>query len=75
VTSVPLRLDGVGDALIGTRLEECAVRTAVTEAMVGIDPMSDLYCSADYRRRAAVTLAVRAITDAAKAASRGAHVP
>jgi CO/xanthine dehydrogenase FAD-binding subunit len=75
VTSVPRRLDGVGDALIGTRLEEGAVRTAVTEAMVGIDPMSDLHCSSDYRRRAAVTLAVRAITDAAKAASRGVHVP
>jgi CO/xanthine dehydrogenase FAD-binding subunit len=74
VTTVPLRLDRVSDALIGTRLEEGAVRAAVTEALAGIDPMSDLHCSADYRRRAAVTLAVRAITDAAKAASRGAHV-
>jgi len=74
VTTVPLRLDGVSDALIGTRLEESTVRATVTEALAGIDPMSDLHCSADYRRRAAVTLAVRAITDAAKAASRGAHV-
>jgi CO/xanthine dehydrogenase FAD-binding subunit len=74
VATVPLRLDRVSDALIGTRLEEGAVRAAVTEALAGIDPMSDLHCSADYRRRAAVTLAVRAITDAAKAAvSRGAH--
>jgi CO/xanthine dehydrogenase FAD-binding subunit len=73
VTTVPLRLDGVSAALIGTRLEEGAVRAAVTEALAGIDPMSDLHCSADYRRRAAVTLAVRAITDAGKAASRGAH--
>jgi len=74
VTTVPLRLDRVSDSLIGTRLEEGAVQAAITEAMVGIDPMSDLHCSADYRRRAAVILAVRAITDAAKAAaSRGAH--
>jgi CO/xanthine dehydrogenase FAD-binding subunit len=74
VTTVPLRLDGVSETLIGTRLEQAAVRAAVTEALAGVDPMSDLHCSADYRRRAAVTLAVRAITDAAKAASRGAHV-
>jgi CO/xanthine dehydrogenase FAD-binding subunit len=74
VTTVPLRLDGVSDALIGTRLDEGAVRAVVTEALAGIDPMSDLHCSADYRRRAAVTLAVRAITDAAKAAAaRAAH--
>jgi CO/xanthine dehydrogenase FAD-binding subunit len=73
VTTVPLWLDGVSAALIGTRLEEDAVRAAVTEALEGIDPMSDLHCSADYRRRAAVTLAVRAITDAAKAASGGAR--
>src|SRR5215470_1842542 len=39
VTTVPLRLDGVSDALIGTRLEESTVRATVTEALAGIDPM------------------------------------
>ncbi len=34
--------------------------------------LSDLHASADYRRRAAATLAVRAITDAYRAAE-GAH--
>jgi CO/xanthine dehydrogenase FAD-binding subunit len=30
----------------------------------GIEPMADLHASAEYRRRAALTLAVRAIADA-----------
>ena len=37
----------------------------------GIEPMSDLHASAGYRRRAASILAVRAITDAARAAGAG----
>lgn len=69
-TAVPLRLDTV--ALEGTRIEESKVRTAVETALAGIEPLSDLHASADYRRRAAVTLAMRAIMDADKAA-RGSH--
>jgi CO/xanthine dehydrogenase FAD-binding subunit len=79
VTMVPLRLDGVGKALEGTRAEEAAVRRAVTDALAEIEPkieiMEDLHASAAYRRRVAVTLAVRAVTDACKAAASGApHV-
>ncbi|HWP25104.1 MAG TPA: FAD binding domain-containing protein [Xanthobacteraceae bacterium] len=60
-TAFPLRLDTVAAALVGKRIEEGIVRAAVEEAVAGIDAMSDLQASAHYRRRAAVTLAVRAI--------------
>jgi CO/xanthine dehydrogenase FAD-binding subunit len=67
-TDVPLRLDAVADALVGTPVEPDAVRAAVRYALADIDPMSDLHASADYRRRVAATLAVRAIADAVQAA-------
>jgi CO/xanthine dehydrogenase FAD-binding subunit len=74
VTAFPLRLEAVGKALEGTRAEEAMVREAVAAALRDIEPLSDLHASADYRRRVAVSLAVRAVSDAYKAAeSRGAH--
>jgi CO/xanthine dehydrogenase FAD-binding subunit len=69
VTTVPLRLDGVGDALVGTRCDVPLVHEAVTAALAGIEPLADLHASAAYRRRAAVSLAVRAITDAYQSAA------
>ena len=72
VTPCPLRLDAVATALEGTRAEEPAVRAAVEAALADIEPLSDLHASAAYRRRAAATLAMRAITDAYRAAE-GAH--
>ena len=42
-------------------------------ALAEIEPLSDLHASADYRRRVAVTLAVRAIADAYASERRGAH--
>ena len=65
---VPLRLDTVAKALEGTRVEETAVRAAVRAALADIQPLSDLHATAAYRRRVAVTLAVRAIIDARKSA-------
>jgi CO/xanthine dehydrogenase FAD-binding subunit len=72
ITPVPLRLDAVADALVGGRAEEAITRDAVRAALADIELLSDLHASADYRRRAAATLAVRAITDAYRAAE-GAH--
>ena len=72
ITPTPLRLDAVTNALIGTRAEEAVTRDAVRMALADIELLSDLHASADYRRRAAATLAVRAITDAYRAAE-GAH--
>jgi len=43
-------------------------RAAVRAALADIEPLCDLHASADYRRRAAASLAVRAITDACRAA-------
>ncbi len=74
ITPVPLRLDAVAAALAGTRITEAAARDAVAAALAGIEPMDDLHASAGYRRRAAQSLAVRVIMDAATAAqTRGAH--
>jgi len=72
ITPAPLRLDAVADALIGTRADDEITRDAVRAALTDIELLSDLHASADYRRRAAATLAVRAITDAYRAAE-GAH--
>src|SRR5712691_5956823 len=71
VAAVPLRLDGVGRALEGTRIDEARVREAVRAALADVEPLADLHASADYRRRVAATLAVRAVADAARAAERG----
>ena len=60
----PLRLGAAEQALTGTRLAPEAIRAAVGDALAGITPMADLHASADYRRRVATTLAIRAITDA-----------
>jgi carbon-monoxide dehydrogenase medium subunit len=67
-TDVPLRLDSVAKVLEGARIEEAAARAAVRAALADIQPLSDLHASAAYRRRVAITLAVRAIMDARKAA-------
>jgi CO/xanthine dehydrogenase FAD-binding subunit len=68
ITPTPLRLDAVSDAIIGTRADEEISRDAVRAALADIEMLADLHASADYRRRAATTLAVRAITDAYRAA-------
>jgi carbon-monoxide dehydrogenase medium subunit len=62
--AVPLRLDKVAMDLRGKPFEQAKVREAVKAALAGIEPMADLHASADYRRRVAATLAVRAIADA-----------
>ena len=65
-------IDAVADALIGTRAEEAITRDAVRAALADIELLSDLHASADYRRRAAASLAARAVTDA-YCAAEGAH--
>jgi CO/xanthine dehydrogenase FAD-binding subunit len=70
VTDRPMRLTRAEQALVGTRLTPASVRAAVAEAMEDIETASDINASADYRRRAAATLAVRAILDAEQDAQR-----
>ena len=63
-TEVPLRLAAAEQALTGARLTPETVRAAVTDALADITPMADLHASAEYRRRVARTLAIRAIGEA-----------
>lgn len=60
----PVRLGAALDALIGSRLEEPAVREAVAAAAEALETVGDLHASAAYRQRVAATLARRAILDA-----------
>jgi carbon-monoxide dehydrogenase medium subunit len=61
---IPVRLAGVGEALMGTKLDETAVREAVSAATAGLETVGDLHASARYRKRVAGTLARRAILEA-----------
>lgn len=69
--ATPLRLAAVEKALIGARGEQALLRAALVEALAGVEVFADLHASADYRRRAAVTLALRAIADAWRDAGVG----
>ena len=69
-TPFPLRLEAVEQAMEGASIEEPALRAAVTTALEQAEFLSDLHASAAYRRRVTITLAVRAILDAAAEAGR-----
>ena len=64
ISATAFRLDM--SALQGSRLEEAAVRAAVSAGLKDIEPLADLHASAGYRRRVAAKIAVRAIMDAAR---------
>jgi CO/xanthine dehydrogenase FAD-binding subunit len=73
-TAVPVRLDAVAAALAGKRVTEATARDAVLASMAGLEFLSDPHATADYRRRVAASLAVRAIMDAyASAQGRRSH--
>jgi CO/xanthine dehydrogenase FAD-binding subunit len=69
-TAVPLRLDKVAEELKGLRYDEATVRKSLGAALSDIETMADLHASAAYRKRVAVTMAVRAIADAFADAAR-----
>jgi CO/xanthine dehydrogenase FAD-binding subunit len=69
-TAVPLWLESVAEELKGKRFDEGKVRDSVKAALAGIEAMADLHASAEYRKRVAVTMAVRAIADAYESAAR-----
>ena len=59
---------------MGTILDAKVVDAAVREALADIDALADLHASAEYRRRAAINLASRAVADAlAHAQGRKSH--
>lgn len=63
-TPVPTRLDAVGAMLDGTKPDAKRIRDAVTSAMAEQEIMHDSHASESYRRRVAIGLAERALTDA-----------
>ncbi len=63
-TDFPIRLDSAEKALTGSALDEAKAREAVRAALADIEPNSDPHASAEYRRRAALSLALRAVADA-----------
>ena len=56
----------MAQALQGQGFDESKVRDAVKAALTDVEPMADLHASAEYRKRVAATLAVRAVADAFK---------
>jgi len=70
-TAVPTRLALAG--LIGTRLGDAAVRSAIAAALEGAEMMEDPKVSATYRRRAAIALAAKAIGQAREEAMGAVH--
>ena len=60
-------------ALVGSRAEEKRVLELVDAALANVEMMDDLHASAAYRKRAARTLAARAVADAYKDAHRVDH--
>ncbi len=68
-TDFPIRLTDAEQRLKGGALDAVAVKEAVVEALAEIVPLSDLHASAEYRRRVAASLAVRAVEDARSHAS------
>ena len=74
VTDVPVRLRRAEQALAGARWADASIAAAVHDDLRDVETSSDLHATADYRRRAAAALAIRAITDAhAEATVRHAH--
>ena len=61
---MPVRLDAVSEALVGSHLDEATVREAVVAGLDNLETVDDLHASAAYRKRVAATLARRAILDA-----------
>jgi CO/xanthine dehydrogenase FAD-binding subunit len=69
-TDFPMRLDAAEKQLTGSALEDAKVTEAVRGALADIEPLADLHASAEYRRRAAVLLAARAVADAKAGAQK-----
>ena len=68
VTDFPMRLESAEKQLIGSALDDAAVKAVVMPALADVDALADLHASATYRRRVAANLAARAIADARSSA-------
>ena len=69
VGGTPLAFPKIAARLVGTKLDEAAVRDAAEAATAACEPGSDLHASAQYRRHLAGVLAARALRAAHEKAS------
>jgi CO/xanthine dehydrogenase FAD-binding subunit len=69
-TPVPLRLHAVEAALAGQPFDQQQIGDLIRTVLADIEPLADLHASAEYRRRVAGTLAMRALNDAIDSAKR-----
>jgi len=63
-TPAPLRLRAVEAALEGQPFDQRQISDLVRTVLADVQPLADLHASAEYRRRVAGTLAMRALNDA-----------
>ena len=70
VVNVPVRDAAVEAALAGVTPEAGAVRAAVAAAADGLDPVSDIHATPEYRRKMAKVVAFRAVMQAIDEAGR-----
>jgi len=64
----PTRASGVEAALVGKKLDEATIADAASHAADGLELVSDIHGSKDYRAQMATVMARRAITTAAERA-------
>jgi CO/xanthine dehydrogenase FAD-binding subunit len=67
---IPLQFSGIAARLVGTRLDDAAIRDAAGAAAAECDPGGDLHATKEYRRHLAGVLAARALREAREAAAR-----
>ena len=70
VGATPIRVTAAEEALIGQAASEPAFEAAAQSAKQGIDPMSDIHATEEYRRALAATLTKRALRSALKKLER-----
>jgi carbon-monoxide dehydrogenase medium subunit len=71
VGGAPVRVKAAEDLLVGTRLDAAGVEEAGRRTTATVEPDSDLHASAEYRKRVAGVLTVRALGLAARRARGG----
>src|SRR5260370_20453561 len=68
VGGTPLAFPKIAARLVGTRLDDAAVKDAAHAAATETQPRSELHASAEYRRHLARVLAARALREARETA-------
>jgi carbon-monoxide dehydrogenase medium subunit len=70
VAATPIRVQAAEVLLLGEKPHEAAFTAAAKQAIIDLDPDTDMHASADYRRRVASALVLRALHTAAERARK-----